>query len=655
MQRLIFFLTLTAIFARPATTQAQVNNYFPDTWKATPTLHPAPDASQLHSSYTALQYLVIKDFNASNRDKADGYATYKTVYKNVRINSKPAADSLTQLVLELEQTEALRGFRVRAIMPDGNVMNYDNQTRSLRLKDDRTAIVVSNLALQPGCELEYEINLKSQFDYAGSEYIQSAIPCVEATFRAVAPKDLIFSFKSVNGLPDVTESISGNNHVYDLSVHNIPAIENSELAYTLPRLRRIDYALHSFVEGRDTTKVTWKQFGEEAYVPYVAVSKAEYKALEKEMSRLSFAQRRMPMAQLVYQVENFVKTNFTVDNPDEVYEPGDIIATLRTKRTDKIGYTRLMNAIYYMLNVPVQMLFTSARDTLPLDSQLVNRSLAKNVLLYFPTLGQALAPTETAIRFPCYPPMWINTLALRARDTLIGQESKVITDFIRTPLPTYTNSNITLEATLSSFKDRSWQLVQSFGGYPAANIREALKGNSSTERRNALLNLLLPMEPGDRRVTGVTMKNEAYNPFTDEPFVLNSTLTTPNLVLEQGNQLYIKIGSLLGGSNTVATAMPPAGTPAQIGFPFYQEKKLHIEIPAGYKVMNKADFSADISSKSNALGYKMRCEESGNQLHIYLIEWYRNTDFNDAEKPAFEAMMKRIKHIQQQGIILEKK
>ncbi|HVI45682.1 MAG TPA: DUF3857 domain-containing protein [Chitinophaga sp.] len=658
MKQFILLTVFAAITILPCQTKAQINTYFPGTWKDNPQPVAAAQASSSHP-YTILDYRVARDFNVSFRDKTDAYTHYRTLYKKIRINTQQGADSLTQLVLTLEDNEDLRGFRVRGINPSGGVATFTDQTRSMKLNDGRTAIVVNNLSIQPGYELEYELALKVQYDYAGSEYLQSGIPCEYTNFMLVAPKDMQFRFKSANGAPAVQDSVAGTNHYIGLQMQHISPLKSNDLFFYLPQLQRVDFALHAVVDGREIDTLTWQKFGEEAYIPYVAISKAEYKQLEKELNKWTFLNRRMPLPQLIYAVEHYIKTTYKIRNSDEMYETPDIINALQFKRTDKNGMVRLLNATYYMLNIPVQMLFTSARDTLPLDSQLVNRAFASNILLYFPTLQLALAPTESNTRFPCYPSLWTNRPALRCRDTLASHESKVLTDFITTPLPQYTLSNITMEATLSSVTAPSWEVTQSFGGYAAQNIKTAFtKAGDAESLRNNVFNAILPFEPGTRKPTAVKAQNETFTPLPlDKPVTITSTLQTPDIVTQQSNGYQIRLGQLLGGTLDLNMTAPGGTLPIQLSFPYYQEKRIHIDIPAGYKVANLNDFNANtVQSGSNnpSMGFKMRAELDNNRLHIFTIEWYSQSDFAGNNKKIFEEIVTKFRSLQKQELVLVK-
>ncbi|SEW33681.1 DUF3857 domain-containing protein [Chitinophaga arvensicola] len=655
MKKWLLLLAVAGIATLPLSIQAQVNNYFPDVWKDVPQLHSIPSANE---PYTILDYRVVRDFNIGTRERAQSISHYKTLYKIIRINTQRAADSLTRLVMAIEPNEALRSMRIRLIHPNGEVTALNDQVRMIDMNDDRKAIVANNLVLQAGCEIEYELNLKILFDYGGTEYFQSGIPTSNATFLLVAPKAMEFTLKASPGLAALTDSSVSDRRYYSLHQQNIPPLENNDLYFYLPQLKRIDFGLKQAIEGKDTARLSWQQFGDQRYIPIVAISKNEYKQLEKEVRQWPFTSQRLPLPQMIYLVEQYVKSNYVLTGPSEGGETSDISFILRTKRADKQGMTRFISGAYYILGIPTQVLFTTSRDSILMDPQILYPQLPSHVLLYFPSLQQALAPTEMDTRFPCYPSLWAAIPALRCRDTLVDGTSKVLTDFIQTPLPAYTLSNITTEATLRSVTDPTWEVKQSFGGYPGSALKTAFSSTGSTpEGKLKVFNAILPFEPGMRKPTNVKVENEVFNNRTlDKPVVLTSTLLTTSSVENTSNSIIIHVGPLLGGNMPTDATVPPGDLPIQVTFPYYQEKRIIVPIPAGFKVVNKEDFTAEIIDKSNdpALGFKMRCEQDGNELRIFVLEWYKQTDYTGASKAVFAELLKRIHVLQQQQLILSK-
>jgi hypothetical protein len=652
------FLLLLMILL-PGITSAQINLYFPDTWQDAPVLHTVENTSLLQAPYLVLALKIARDFNINEELIQDGYTHARIVYKNIRINTEAGADSLKQIILPVERNELLRVFRGRVVYPDGRIVNF--RAGHGQLPDDRNSIVLNLPPLTSGCEVAYEMVFLVANAVAGVEYFQSSIPCLETGFRLVTTADQLFLTKCNNGLPPVTDSVSGNVRTYAMDATDIPALIPSSLYNYIPHLQTLEFAFQGTIKrkGADTLTTNWQQFGTDEFVNMMSVDKREFRLLEKEMGKWDFLQRRMPIPDLIYQVEQYIKHNYEIIHAPDDYQTLNFSNVLRTKITTKNGFVRLMASVYYLLHIQTQLLITSSRDEIPLDSNLVITELAKNKLLYFPELGQALSPADHGTRFPYFNPLWTDILALRCRDTLIGNQSTVLTDFIRTPIPGYTQNSVSMQAFIKpdlSGNNAQVQLTQTFGGYPGINIRTAFL-NTSAENKPTILEALFPLQQIPHEGFTSTIKDEVWTPQTlDKPVIVNTTANAA-ILEHSGTQLRIKPGALLAHQSYSRMVLPPDTIPVEMLFPYYQEKKVYIDIPAGYRVANKKDFTIDIHYPQQgepSMGFKVHCLEEGNRLTIFLLEWYRQTTYPQAAKPTFQKIFAAVAAIVNQELILEK-
>jgi hypothetical protein len=647
MRKWILILTVAICIAN--ITKAQSSNYFEDLWLNQPVLHTITS----DAPFTVLNYKVVRDFNVDKRDKAQGCVQYMGIFKSIKVNTSEGANSLRQVYLSFDPNEEMRSLRVRAINNDNQVVNLEQYVRTTRMPDGGRAVILRDFQLEKGWELEYEVIVKVYFDPTGSDFLQSRTETDHADFQLIAPKNYTIKIKTTPEVP-VTDSSSQDLNYYNISLHHLPAQQISDLYFYLPQLQRVDFSLEKIVEKKDTLRSNWQQFGEENYIPYVSISQPEFKQLQKELQRWKFLEVPMPQQTLIPLVEEFIKSKYTLVPETGTEETVNLVNILATRRAEPIGMTRLINATFYLLNVPTQILLTSARDTIPVDSQILVRRVPKNVLLYFPKLNQALSPTDMSTRFPYYNPLFSGILALRCRDTLIGDQSKVLTDFITTPVAPYSSSNITIEATLNDWTNPVWKLKQSFGGVPATNIRAAFdNAGDDLNSRNKILNAILPFYGGNRRPSDIQLKYEKFGPESVNKAVeLLSSLTTPTLVLNTDSVTLLRVGDLIGGTMPTAPYMPPGNIPVQLTFPYYQEKRVNITVPAGLKLRNIDSFNADLSDEK--MGYKIKCVQNGQQLNVFVIEYYKEANLNGESKQTFRAIQKKIAQLQKEDMVFVK-
>jgi hypothetical protein len=369
-----------------------------------------------------------------------------------------------------------------------------------------------------------------------------------------------------------------------------------------------------------------------------------YKRLQKEVSKWDFLKNKLPLPTLIYQIEQQIKSQYKLINVPDNYDLSDIEEILKTKNCNETGIIKLMESVYYLLGIHTQILFTSTHGSVPLDSSIVNIELASNVLIYFPELHKALAPAYAETRFPFYPAAWVNLLALRCRDTLIDKKAEVLVDFIRTPVIDYTKNNISLEANIdiNALGVYDIKLKQTVGGYPGMAVKTII-GNTPIAALDEQYNSMLPTGP--IRVSGLThkMQNGYWDqPVADNPFILESSFKTDS----------INIGMLINGLVQQYAPMPPMNIPIEMAYPFYQESRIYITVPEGYKMVNTADYIVDIPGTS--LGYKIVCKQEDNKIIIYALKWFKTGSYNNEEKKIFGKILQADNDIKNKKLNISK-
>lgn len=598
--------------------QAQINRYVSNTWEEQPHLQGNPAAKD---ACTLLKYIVVRDFNHSIVEHSD-LTHYKTVYKRIRINTQKGADSLQQILIPLEPYEKALKMDTRLIYPDGTSTKLI--ARRLFVNSTIETLRLTPPDLKPGCELEYDLSIGEIDGYAGYEYMQSTVPCEQATFMLILRPNMLFRTKGSNGFPDLKDSVvAGGVHYYHATSWQVPALIPGDLYYHNNCLQRTEFAMRENF---------WQQPVKEQFLEYVFLEPADYKKLRKEVNKWEFLKNNMPLPDLIYQIEQQIKSQYKlVDDDPMQLGLSDLPTILKTKVCNETGIVKLMASVYYLLGIKSQILFASSKEALPLDSNMMNIHLANNVLIYFPDLSQALAPAAPNTRFPWYPTAWAGVLALRCRDTLIDKKAEVLVDLIQTPLMDYTSNNINLEATLDIDSKGSYdvKIKQTVGGAPGLNIKTILGDTTDTNRKD-LYNSLLPTGPIS--VSGLSHKvqNEGWDsPLANAPFIIESSFKTDS----------INVGIMINGLVQQYASLPPENIPVEIAYPFYQESRIIITVPNGYKLANTHDFITDIQGTS--LGYKILCKQEDNKITIFAVKWFKKSSYAGEERKVFERMIKK--------------
>jgi hypothetical protein len=315
-----------------------------------------------------------------------------------------------------------------------------------------------------------------------------------------------------------------------------------------------------------------------------------------------------------------------------------------------------MAAVFYMMHIRCQLMITAGRDQVPLNSSIARYSDAKNVLLYFPDLKQAMAPGEKAYQTPYYPPMWSNIESVVCSDTLAGDISKVNVSFMKTPVPDYASSGMRNETEIwltDTPGTARLRTVQQFSGFADAQVKTAV-ANVEIDPKTSF-NAFILLKPEQHNIISVEPRNMKWSPVSmNDPFTLTSTYTMPAFALEIDGQLTIRTGALLAYQYQPTQKLPPAGEPVNLIYPCYFEKKVMVHLPKGYKVKNMAGFNTDLSNIDPNMGLKCTIRQDGDVVTIFLMDWYKKSLLEGKSRDAFDKIANTVTGYRLKDLVLEK-
>lgn len=642
------------------TAHAQINRYFPGTWKDAPKPTPITDTSLFSDDYTIMDYKVAINFDLTPAELTNDVTHARYQYRRIRINTARGADSMRSIVTEMNINESINYMRGRIIKPDGKVEELDGQLEYQQEEND-TRGILNIERIPPGSELEYETRIYVSRAFAGTETFQCDYPLLHTAFKLVAPKKYAFYTKSHNGFPETQATPEAAKNIYLAEVDNMPALKRFPFFYYEPHLQAIEFSLKNFVEEidrkkKDTLTYGWQQYGEEQFMRYFYLSKPEFTRLQKEMSTWAFLKQQKPLPLLIYQVEHYIKSKYHLTSYEEPASLADINNIIKTKQANETGYIKMLAGVFYIMGIRCQLMLTNDRGQLPLDSNIARFTDAKNVLLYFPDINQVIAPTAGTYQTPYYPPMWANIPALVCADTLINNLSKITTSFRNTPLPDYTTSGLRNETELWLTDTPGMARLyttQQFSGFADAQLKTALKGlNGEFERTFASFILL---RPDVKNISSVVPTNIEWSPTAmNQPFTLKSNYTIPALWLNNGANTIVKTGGLLAWQYQSTAMLPPSEVPIEMGYPCYFEKRVIVHLPPGYKVKNSNDFNIDLSNLDPNVGLRCIYRQEGNTVNIFMMEWYKQITHAGNSRKAFDKVANAVRSFHVKDLVLEK-
>ncbi|RAI99394.1 uncharacterized protein DUF3857 [Chitinophaga skermanii] len=645
------------------TTQAQINTQLPDTYKVRPTPYTVTNPAQFNTDITVLDYTVVRNFKEAADRPEPNLSHILYVHKHFRINTQKGADSSATILIPKEDGAEPIYMEARVIAPDGTISQITGRLRKLNGADGKEFWTIKTPALTPGSELEYDLASLVYDALAGADLFQEDVPVVHARFRLVTPNILKFDVKSLNGFGEVTSAQHGQTTVFDVEANNIPAFPNSAFVFPKPLVQGVSFGMRSFVNmasyKRETVEYNWQDYGEREYISYYNIDKNEYTRLQKEMEGWLFIRQRKSLPLLIYQVEHYLKSIIKYEPAKNIPDLENLGTILKNRMANDLGMVRLMAAVYYNLGIRAELLLASQRDELPIDTSLCTFYRAKNVLLYFPELNQAIAPTERDYHFPNIPPMWSNTLALHAWDSATANASVVKTNFMRVPVGSYANNGIRMSVDVKFSPSNDSLLVnttQLISGDPEVTLKAVL--NTPKINTTQVLTSNLPLSPTEMRNLSVTVANQDWSPtMISRPLEVRASFSNTSILKVENNGYSIDLRELNRMPVDNLGDLPAAGQPINITFPFYQETKISIALPAGYKVKNAASFNSEYVYKEGddeVVGYRLKSLQSDQTFTLLLTQWYAQTDYQGKAREGLEKVLRTLLQLREVKVEIAK-
>jgi hypothetical protein len=223
------------------------------------------------------------------------------------------------------------------------------------------------------------------------------------------------------------------------------------------------------------------------------------------------------------------------------------------------------------------------------------------------------------------------------------------------PLPaSESQNNTTAEISFTKDMEATAEVTYSWTGYNATDIRASISAWPRDKMKD-LVKKLLPLADAQEDIVNYKILHETFdNAYTNKPLELTATIKTPQLTEQAGKDYLFKLGALIQDQAELYTE-EDRKTPVDLGYPSMSVRRITVNIPKGYKIMNPnaikmhADyvdekmkpvlsFNADysiVTDKKNGDKLIVTVTESYTQIHYSVADYQRfrkifntSADFN---------------------------
>src|SRR5450432_121143 len=515
--------------------------------------------------------------------------------------------------------------------------------------------------LEKGCEVEYFYTSKRNTSYFGREIVQNKFPIEEVSLEVIAPSRLVFETKSYNCTSENhTDTLANGKSVLRIKLKDIPGAQEEKYSAYQVNLGRVEYKLSYNNSAHPGERLfTWNDMAKKVYAMYTYSSEKEFKKVVDFVDEMGWDKLQNETDKIIA-VENYIKKNINSRDDLNTEDANNLDKIIKTKISSSESLTRLYSAIFKILTVNFQLVFTADRNDMLIDKNFENWNNCDYPLFYFPSEKKFITPTKVAYRYPLIKPDWGSCNGVFCKNISIGNLNTAIAEIKQIPLEDFIKSYQNVESSLkfnSTMDTLRIDMKLLFGGYPAAQYRENFN-YMTPEQSQDIVKDIVKRTTGSESIISSGLENvEFENAGTAKPFILHASVNSVNLFERAGNKILLKVGLVIGPQVEMYQEKVRQ-TQISMDFPHFEERKIEFTIPEGYIIKNPDDIKMNQTYKENGvqtMGFVSDYQLNGNLLTIHIMEDYRRTDYPISQYEDFVKIINASSDFNKIVLVLEKK
>ena len=621
MKKILFPLLFTffAFF-----TNAQDPYYKTYDWEANPKYK--VDATSDKEIISLKEKIVTEFFFTEENSLVEYFIEHKVLW----LNSDQNIEDYNKVYLPYSSNSELLVNKARVITKDGKVLELD-ESKILTAEDEESKRVYKYFAFE-GIEkesiIEYYYIVKKYPSYKGTRInIQASFDKRDVDFEVFSPTNLIFEFKSYNGLKDVVrDTLSKDKLHWVLHLDTIEGLEREEQAsyeaskkYVVYKLDRNTYSnTHNISSYTNVSQNIYAFFYDEK-------SKSVLSAVNK-LLKTQGIDKKSDAPSKIRALEAYLKSNFYISEVKND-DLEDLSLIIDKKVANEDGIIKLYVTCLQALDIEHEIVLTSDRFKMKFDKEFEANNFLTDYLLYFPKLESYISPSVVESRYGFPPFNLIDNYGLFIKEVSVGDFKSGVgkVKYIEPSeaKETYDNMLIDVKFDKEDLTKTFINLDKSISGYYAMYIQPYMN-LIKEENKDEVLDGFIKSMSENIDITKKEVFNGAPEMFGVKPFRITSEITSEHFVEKAGRKYLFKVGELIGPQMEMYQEKKRV-LPVESQFKRSYHRVIDVEIPEGFSITNLDDINIDnfYEDKGKKLMvFKSSYTIDGNKLQIIADEFY---------------------------------
>lgn len=592
----------------------------------------SPNFSQLETDneedIIAFRDKIIKEFSFND----DGnLIEYHLIHKILWLNSDAVIEDHNKVYLPYSSSSKLLVTKARVITEKGKVIELD-ESKILTAKDEETNKIYKYFAfegIEKGSFIEYYYVVQQYPTYKGRRvFMQSSYNKEHVEFDLISPKNLIFEFKSYNGLTEVTQDTFMKEKLHwQLHLDKINKLEKEEQSAYDASKKFLVYKLEKNTVNNkqgissyvNTTKDQYKYL-------YLNLSKDQIESIDQIIEE-SGIKNQLDDKSKIRSLENYLKLNFYIsDINSQKYK--DITEAIKTKTINEVGLIRIFIAALKKIGIKTEVVITSDRFDMKFDAKFEANNFLNDYLLYFPSVKMYTSAKEINSRLGIPPANLTNNYGLFIKEVQVGNFKSGVgkIKYINPLKAEQSIDNLAIDVIFdkSDLTVSNIAINRTFSGYFAAYIQPYLNLINENEI-DGFYDQIIKGVNQSLMIEKKTAKNAKAELFGIKPFGLEAQTKSESLVDKAGNKYLFKLGEVIGPQIEMYQENE-RHLAIETDFNRSFERIIRIKIPKGYKIKNTDDINIENYLEKDGkkiLEFHSYYELIDNNLIVYANEYYK--------------------------------
>lgn len=620
---LLCLFSLTTVFAQPF--------YESYDWEENPSYS---NEGFSEKSLASVKEKVVTEFYFNDEGDFIEYFLEHNVYY---LNSDDAIEGYNKIYLPYSSDSKLEVTKARVITKEGTVVNLD-ESKILTATDEETNRTYKYFAfegIEKGSFIEYYYVVNRYPSYKGKRLnFQTDFQKNNVEFDLFAPSNLIFKFKSYNGLKAVeTDTIIETKNRWHFKIPRIEALEREMLSAYNAQKKYLVYALDENTATNAKDMTSYASVSQNIYDFYNKdTSKKTESGLKKFLKGIDYDASES-VEHKIKTIETYIKTNiYLADAGNEKLSSLEDI--LKDKVANERGIIKLYAAIFKHIGIPFEFVYTCERNYMLFDKDFEANNFLNDLLFYFPKTNKYMSPSETESRYGFPPAYLTDTYGLFIKEVAIGDFKSAVgkVDFIAPVKAENTIDKMLIDVKFdeADLTKININLAKSMTGYYALYIHPYMDLIKPEDKDDVIESFAKSLDE-DVEILDKKVNNEDPKLFGEQPLEFILDFNSSAFVEKAGKKYLFSVGDLIG-AQTELYQEKERKLPVDSEFERSYLRTISITIPEGYSVANLDDINIS-NAYSNDNNEKLMSFDSsytldGNTLTIVADEHYRMNHVN---------------------------